>query len=237
MYLLFFQFISSVAVICMYTVVMARVYRRFDRPVVDKIRQCLAAEGRVMISEKIKNDLHINIKNQNQKRASVLIPLCNVNDTPSILFTLRSNKTSTHKSQVSFPGGHIDDNETAEEAALRETFEEIGLNKSSIEVLAEFQTIPAITNTLVTPLLGYIGDVDVNSLTPSPNEVDKIFVRSISELCDSNKRSIETLSRNGVTLEFPVFWDVGKNEKIWGLTALILNTTLNKAILPNMNTN
>lgn len=44
------------------------------------------------------------------KVASVLIPLVNCDDEPSILYTLRSNKLRKHINQVSFPGkteGHI----------------------------------------------------------------------------------------------------------------------------------
>jgi hypothetical protein len=40
------------------------------------------------------------------RRAAVLVPLCNVNNQHSVLFTLRSLLVGTHKGQVSFPGGH-----------------------------------------------------------------------------------------------------------------------------------
>ncbi len=43
-----------------------------------------------------------------------------------MLFTLRTGNVGTHKHQVSFPGGHIDGAETAEEAAVRECNEELG---------------------------------------------------------------------------------------------------------------
>lgn len=43
------------------------------------------------------------------RRASVVIPLCNANGVSSILFEKRSNFVSTHKSQVCFPGGMVDD--------------------------------------------------------------------------------------------------------------------------------
>lgn len=43
------------------------------------------------------------------RRASVVIPLCNANGVSSILFEKRSNFVSTHKNQVCFPGGMVDD--------------------------------------------------------------------------------------------------------------------------------
>ena len=78
--------------------------------------------SQVLISDKIALDL----THSKKKRAAVLIPLCNRHGVPSILFTLRSTSVGTHKGQVSFPGGHINDGETAVEASIRETKEELG---------------------------------------------------------------------------------------------------------------
>ena len=50
------------------------------------------------------------------RTAAVLVPIASVNDEPHVVFSVRSDKVSTHKSQVSFPGGHIELNETAEQA-------------------------------------------------------------------------------------------------------------------------
>lgn len=73
--------------------------------------------------------------NAKQRRtASVFVPLIhNTRQTQgnkviqelSVLFTVRTNNVSTHKGQVSFPGGHIDQTETPEEAATREFIEEV----------------------------------------------------------------------------------------------------------------
>lgn len=55
-----------------------------------------------------------------------MCPLVIRNDDLHVLFTLRSSSVGTHKGQVSFPGGHIDKGETAEQAAVRECIEELG---------------------------------------------------------------------------------------------------------------
>lgn len=90
-----------------------------------------------------------------QKQAAVLVSLCNSHGIASLLFTIRSLNVGTHKGHVSFPGGHIVKGETATEAAVRETYEEIGCAPESVRVLGVCQTVPAITGTLVTPVIGY----------------------------------------------------------------------------------
>ena len=47
--------------------------------------------------------------NNNRKEAAILVPICTVQGTPSILFTRRSAQLSSHASQISFPGGYYDE--------------------------------------------------------------------------------------------------------------------------------
>ena len=108
-------------------------YRTFDSTIINNIRTYLNKEStRMIISKAIPLDLHLNTT---KKRAAVLIPLCNRYGKPSILFTLRSSRTSTHAGQVSFPGGHIEEGESPSDAAVRETFEETGVSVDTIQIL------------------------------------------------------------------------------------------------------
>ena len=43
-----------------------------------------------------------------EREAAIFVPICTVNDIPSILFTRRSGSLSSHASQISFPGGYFD---------------------------------------------------------------------------------------------------------------------------------
>jgi nudix motif 8 len=179
------------------------------------------------------------------RRAAVLVPLCNVNGVPSVVFTVRTHNVGTHKGQVSFPGGHIENGEQVVDAAIRELSEElfsksVDGNKDCIsnrvEIIGSCQTIPAITKTLVTPIIGFIKpeNVDLKEFSPNPQEVDHIFARSFEEL-SLNKR-IEEYNRNGVDMKMPVWGDSDSPEKIWGLTALILDAVMQKAIIPTYKT-
>jgi 8-oxo-dGTP pyrophosphatase MutT (NUDIX family) len=151
-----------------------------------------------------------------------------------VLLTVRTQKVSTHKGQVSFPGGHIESSETAIEAALRETIEELGEGIGPIRVLGVAQTLPAITGTLVTPVLAYVEKdlADLQHLTPSSDEVDVVFTCSIAELTHPDYRSMEERSRGGVTYRMPVFGDKSEH-RIWGLTAMILDPILQNVVMPN----
>eukprot|EP01035_Chromulina_nebulosa_P018602 gene18602-24331_t len=148
-----------------------------------------------------------------------------------------TERVGTHRGQVSFPGGHIEANESVIDAAIRETNEELGNNIGNVKVLGICQTIPAITGTLVTPVLGFVENdiLDFERLNPNADEVSRIFTRSIDTLLSRDYRIIEKLSRNGEFAEMPAFGT--GDEKIWGLTAVILDSVLTNLVIPNYNNN
>ena len=85
------------------------------------ITRAATLEGRVpLLSSPARSSLAKKLNRTDVRRAAVLVPLCVVDDKPSVLFTLRSGNVSTHKSQVSFPGGHLEAGETQVAAARRE---------------------------------------------------------------------------------------------------------------------
>ena len=159
------------------------------------------------------------------RKAAVLVPLCEVDGTASILFTRRSQKVGTHKGQVSFPGGMLDDEDaSAEAAALRELQEEIGFPADRVRVLGSFHDAKAITGVHVTPFVGYLGPVDVDALRLSEAEIDAVFTLKITELIDPRYHHAQAYGERG---HLPVF-DAGPFP-VWGLTAHILAGVLQEA--------
>lgn len=142
-------------------------------------------------------------KNQ---EAAILIPLCTVQGTPSILFTRRSATLSNHASQISFPGGYFDeqldgigdDGDRLVNTALRETQEELCYNtdqlptSSLITVLGRTQPVPSMQGKKVTPIIGMCNyDLPQHSTAEferifpgNPDEVDWIFTIPIRELME-----------------------------------------------------
>ena len=74
-------------------------------------------------------------------RAAVLVPLRTRGTETSVILTERAAHLSMHAGQVAFPGGRHDPSQDASlvATALRETFEEIGLLETDLEVIGIFK--------------------------------------------------------------------------------------------------
>jgi 8-oxo-dGTP pyrophosphatase MutT (NUDIX family) len=110
-------------------------------PAILEIMRRRMQANRLTISKVIPNNLH---EDTTKRKAAIFVTLCNQNDNPSILFTLRSENLGTHKGQVSFPGGHLEIGETAEKASIRETIEELGNGVGPLRIIGECQVMKQI---------------------------------------------------------------------------------------------
>jgi nudix motif 8 len=151
------------------------------------------------------------------RQAAVVVPLCHVDGAPSVLFTRRTEKVGTHKGQVSFPGGMADDDdEHLRHTALRELDEELGVQPASVDVLGLFHDAQAITGVHVTPVIGFLGDVRLDELRPSPVEIDDVFTLTLAQLVAPELRYQQDHQRGRMHV-----FDAGPYP-VWGLTAYIL---------------
>ena len=92
------------------------------------------------------------------KVAAVLILLFPVNGSLHTVFMQRPDYKGTHGGQISFPGGKKESGDTdIIQTALRETFEETGVNAQEISVINTLTPlfIP-VSNTIVTPVIGWM---------------------------------------------------------------------------------
>ena len=70
------------------------------------------------------------------RRAAVLVPIIGDEDSLALLLTRRTEKVSTHRGQVAFPGGRVEpDDRGPEDTALREAEEEVALYRRHVEIL------------------------------------------------------------------------------------------------------
>ena len=151
--------------------------------------------------------------------AAVLMPLIDHADGMTVLLTQRTDHLSAHAGQISFPGGRFEAGDrTPENTALRETEEEIGLARGSVEVLGRLAVRETGTGYSVVPVVGVI--TPPFAVTPDPNEVAEVFEVPLSFVLDPANHRFETRIMSGVQRQF---YSVPYGDYyIWGLTARLL---------------
>lgn len=162
------------------------------------------------------------------EEAAVFVPLCVVDSVPSVLFTLRSNQLNKHRGEVSFPGGKKDpEDKSVIETAVREMEEEMGLEKSRVQVWAQMPAMPdRLGKVAITPVIGFVGEIDVDSLELNPEEVESVFTLSLEHVCNPTNYGYTKFASQAV---LPLF--LNGPHRIWGLTAIVLEQVL-LALLP-----
>ena len=151
--------------------------------------------------------------------AAVLVPLIERHDGITVLLTERPGHLKSHPGQISFPGGKSEpDDKTAEDTAMRETREEIGLPSEQIDLVGRLGQRTTGSGFKVTPVVGLIRPPLKTS--PNPGEVERIFEVPLSFVLDPENQKIETRYIRGVDHQFYVL--PFENFYIWGLTARLL---------------
>lgn len=107
---------------------------------------------------------------------AILVPLVEYQNQLCLLFETRAETLIGHQpGEVCFPGGRREKGETPAETARRETFEELGIPKEEIEILAPLDVIQDISDRVIYPFLGRIHGKGLASLRPSADEVKNAF--------------------------------------------------------------
>lgn len=139
---------------------------------------------------------------------------------PELLLTQRTINLSSHAGQISFPGGRLEAGESTEQAALRETEEEIGIQASQIEIFGQLKSIyiPPSDFTVI-PSVGLIRGLP--KFKRCPREVERIIRAPLNHLLDPQALTSGTVTRsNGTTHKVPCYL-IGSHQ-IWGATAIMV---------------
>jgi 8-oxo-dGTP pyrophosphatase MutT (NUDIX family) len=144
-------------------------------------------------------------------------------DTWHVPLTVRGSGLRHHTGQVSLPGGRLDHpDESIEEAALREAYEEIGVTPAEVEILGRLTAIPVIVSGhLLQPVVG------VATLRPSfsiaAHEVERLIEPPVSRLLEPDavawEERVRTIPPHGM-MNVPYFEVDGA--RVWGATAMVL---------------
>ncbi|WP_249423881.1 NUDIX hydrolase [Nocardioides coralli] len=154
------------------------------------------------------------------RRGAVLMLFGEADHGPDLLLIERAHHMRSHPGQIAFPGGSIDPGETAREAALREAWEETGLDPDGVDVFAELPELwlPP-SNFAVTPLLAW-WEVESPVGVVDPDEVHAVYRVPIRDLVGPDHR---------VQVRHPSGWVgpgylIGERRDLvlWGFTAGII---------------
>lgn len=178
----------------------------------DKLRQFLASRPKTRLS------------GRGLTEAAVLVPIFCKDGEYHILFTQRSDQVLHHKGQISFPGGARSEVDASPlDTALRESWEEIGVEAKDVEILGELDDTPTTTSNFnISPFV---------ALIPYPHEfrlnryeIDEIFSIPVSALLHkANKKEEYSTFGNGVSVNSSYEYE---GKVIWGATAQIVQQFL-----------
>jgi 8-oxo-dGTP pyrophosphatase MutT (NUDIX family) len=154
------------------------------------------------------------------RQAAVLVPLLQVEGEWHLLFTRRTDTVLNHKGQVAFPGGAVEaEDPNVVHAALRETFEEIGVIPNQVSILGRMPDHVTISQYIITPVVGRIPWP--YEMVLSPEEVVHVFTIPLHWLADYANWEERPYIRPDGRQELVIFYKIYSGELLWGITARI----------------
>jgi 8-oxo-dGTP pyrophosphatase MutT (NUDIX family) len=157
--------------------------------------------------------------------AAVLIAITDEPD-PHVILTVRASRLKTHAGEVAFPGGKRDESDRdLAHTALRESFEEIGLDPALVEIVGIGAPLRSRFGLQVQPIVGIVPH-DVQ-LAPNDAELESIFRVPLHWLLQRNNLLVEEVMHEGSLKDSPRYVVDGRH--VFGLTAMLLVDLLNTA--------
>ncbi|MCP4359790.1 MAG: CoA pyrophosphatase [Chloroflexi bacterium] len=163
-------------------------------------------------------------KNQsgNARVGSVLLLLYCHRGSHHLALTRRRDDLNSHAGQISFPGGKHEPGETIKVAALRETYEEIGVPPTAVTLIGDLTTIWIPPSDFrVHPFVGWVHSGARPSFTLAKDEVAELLEVPLTHLLNPAARKEGPMQIRGAQFTVPYF-DV-EGYKVWGATAVMLS--------------
>lgn len=121
--------------------------------------------------EQIFNNRHSKVIGE-FKESSVMILFTEDSGELSIVFEVRSLKLRSQPGDVCLPGGKVEKNEDPRETSLRETMEELNLERDQIEFIGDMDYYISPYGNI---MYAFVGKLKYGEISPSADEVNHIF--------------------------------------------------------------
>lgn len=163
------------------------------------------------------------IKAVKDYRISAVLALIFEDNGAKMILTQRHDYKGSHGGQISFPGGKMEPiDENTIQTALRETYEEIGIDPSDIHVLGKLTDVYIpVSRFIVHPYIGLLNKAP--HFTIQQREVKEVITFELDDLLnDTIRQSRNIKTADGIILkDIPCF--IIQDRIVWGATALMLN--------------
>lgn len=178
------------------------------------------------------------------ERSSVVLFLCEDSKKElHIIFEVRALHLQKQPGDISLPGGRIEKNETPEQAAIRESIEELNVGLGDISIVGTMDYYVTPYNRIMYPFVGLIKNIDIK---PNKDEVNHVFKVPLKFFMENEPKCYEVNIVSELPENFPYHLIVGgKNYNfnkgslkqyfyqyngyvIWGFTALIVKSFIDE---------
>lgn len=173
------------------------------------------------------------------KKNAVMILLSEEEGKVNIIFEVRALNLRHQPGDICLPGGKVEKDESPKTASIRETMEELNLNRDDISFIGNMDYVVTPYNFIIYP---FVARVNRNEIFPNKDEVDHIFKVPIEFFLENSPEAYEMSLMPNLSKEFPYHliksgkdykFRIGKapqyfykykNYVIWGFTALIIKS-------------
>ena len=201
-------------------------FREFEKRIVKVAKMELPGETvqmKMAPAERLRELKEEIIQTKNVKHAGVMVLFYPTPERQTnLILILRKTYKGVHSAQVGFPGGKIESIDSSiQDAALRETEEEVGVPREDISVIKQLTEIyiPP-SNFFVQPFLGITQNPP--NFVPEENEVESLIEVNLNDFMDDRCITTRVITTSyAVDLEVPAFKLNG--HIVWGATAMMLN--------------
>lgn len=170
-------------------------------------------------------------------RYAVVLLLVQKGEEVYLLFEKRASNLRNQPGEISFPGGAIEKGESPQEAAIRETMEELQIQENHLEILGEMDYLIRRDGSTIRAFVGKLQNIDFEEIEHSPAEVESIFAVPLTYFLRQEPKVYKLAAKIQPEEGFPyedvpggrdypwskiqeaVYFYYWQDQIIWGLTA------------------